>query len=75
MSGTSIIGNPRLLRQTDAARYLGVSRNTFLADVDAGMWPGPVIRRGSIILWDRRQLDAAVDRLAGLAGNAGWDDI
>ena len=69
---------PRLLKQTDAATYLGVSRTQFLADVDAGHWPKPLIRRGHTVLWDRAQLDAAIDAIAGKGApyaNAGWDDV
>lgn len=54
----------RLLRQEDAAAYVGVSANTFLAQVDRGMWPEPLIRDGKrIVLWDRVQLDNAIDAL------------
>lgn len=52
---------PRLLDAPKAAAYLGISATTFRAGVGR-VWPEPV-RVGKRVLWDRAQLDAAVDRL------------
>lgn len=63
---------PRLLRQEEAAAYLGVSANTFLAQVERGMWPEALIRDGPrVVLWDRAQLDKAIDALHPPAPGSG----
>jgi len=65
---------PRLLRAEMAARYLGMSKNCFLRQVDSGIWP-PARVFGGIKVWDRVALDAAVDGAppAG-ATSAAWID-
>ena len=69
---------PRFLKCPQAAAYLGVSATTFALEVRAGIWP-PAMRRGdkqSALTWDRRLLDRAADRLAGLsAADAPGADI
>jgi hypothetical protein len=60
---------PRLMRADLAAAYVGVARETFELEVDRGVWPKPIERAGNgekrtMKMWDRRDLDAAVDRLA-----------
>ena len=54
---------PRLMTAELACRYLGWSRNGFLARVGT-TWLEPV-RLGAKVLWDRKGLDEAVDRLTG----------
>jgi hypothetical protein len=59
---------PRYLSREQAARYLGVSPDTFDGEVQNGLWP-PARRRGGKggrLTWDRRALDAAADRDSGL---------
>lgn len=60
---------PRLMRAELAAAYVGVGREMFELEVDRGVWPKPIARAGTgekraMKMWDRRDLDAAVDRLA-----------
>ena len=55
---------PRLMGSDLAAPYVGISESNFLAGVEKGDWPKPV-RYGRRVLWDRLDLDAAVDRMAG----------
>jgi hypothetical protein len=60
---------PRLMRADLAAAYVGVGRETFENEVEAGVWPKALERDGSgekrkMRMWDRRELDAAVDRLS-----------
>ena len=54
---------PRLMPAELASRYVGWSRNGFLQRVGE-TWPEPV-RLGGKVLWDRKGLDEAVDRLVG----------
>ncbi len=63
-TGTSLPYWPRLLGAELAARYVGVSRSTFLAQVGK-IWPVPE-RIGRRMLYDRVKLDRAVDRLSAL---------
>ena len=51
---------PRLLPINLAARYLGISRNHFLAHVKV-----PAVRLGRAVRWDRAALDRWVDSLGG----------
>jgi predicted DNA-binding transcriptional regulator AlpA len=55
---------PRGLSRAQAAAYVGLSPNSFDAQVAAGIFPQPV-RMGSRVLYDRRALDRAFDRLSG----------
>lgn len=52
---------PRLLSAELAAAYVGVSLSGFAAQVGR-IWPAPA-RIGRRTLWDRKDLDEAVDRL------------
>ena len=52
---------PRGLSADQAADYVGVSRNKFLAEVEAELWPKPE-RRGGRSIFDRFRLDEAWDR-------------
>ena len=54
---------PRLMPADLACRYVGWSRNGFLGRVGK-TWPEPV-RLGGKVLWCRKGLDEAVDRLVG----------
>lgn len=53
---------PRLMSADLACRYVGYSRNGFLKRVGK-TWPEP-IRLGGKVLWDRKALDEAIDRLS-----------
>ena len=55
---------PRLLPRPEAAAYVGVSPTTFDKTVTDKIMPAPkrVYRR---VLWDVRELDAAIDCLPG----------
>lgn len=55
---------PRLLRKKDAAAYCGVSTPTFDKWVSSGSLPNALPGIGR---WDRRGIDAALDRLSGIA--------
>ena len=57
-------GWPRCLGRLEAAAYLGVSVDTFDAEVASGYWPGPDRRgaKGGRLTWDRALLDATQDR-------------
>ncbi len=52
---------PRLMGAELAARYVGWSPSAFRAAIGT-KWPEP-IRDGGKVLWDIKDLDAAVDRL------------
>lgn len=52
---------PRGLSLAQAAAYVGVSENTFLEEVDDGLWPGPE-ERGRRRIWDRVDIDTFWDR-------------
>ncbi len=53
---------PRLMMADLACRYVSFSRNGFLGRVGK-TWPEP-IRLGGKVLWDKKTLDEAVDRLS-----------
>lgn len=58
---------PRWLTAALAAAYLGTGREDFLAEVEAGVWPGPARSTTNAgPLWDRKVLDLASDQLSGL---------
>jgi hypothetical protein len=61
--------SPRFLSREEAAAYVGVSVDTFTAEVAAGQWPMPRKRgvKGFRVTWDRCLLDAFADRDSGLA--------
>jgi hypothetical protein len=60
---------PRFLSREQAAVYLGVSTDTFDAEVRDGFWPAPRRRgyKGGRLTWDRCALDAIADRDSGLS--------
>ena len=49
---------PRGLNAEQAAVYVGVSCNTFLSEVKAGLWP-KAQDRGKRKIWDRVKIDEA----------------
>lgn len=57
---------PVLLTTVEAARYVGVSTDVFVAEVEAGLWPRPLRRgaRGGKPTWHRALLDEAALRAA-----------
>lgn len=68
----------RLLSRVEAAKYAGVSPNTFDRMIEDGIMPVS-LRVYSRVLWDVRALDAAIDALPregeeiDSLGNE-WDD-
>ena len=63
---------PRILSRSEAARYVGLSVGTFMAGV-GDRWPQPIQLSATRIGWDRKQLDEAVDRLAGNSAPSALD--
>lgn len=53
---------PLNLSREEAARYVGVSPRSFDAMVEAGEMPKP-IRWGGRVMWRRREIEMANDRL------------
>ncbi len=49
---------PMLLDASQAAALCGVSRATWFAWQAAGQIPSPVLRRGRVVRWDRREIEA-----------------
>lgn len=67
---------PRLLREGDAAQYVGRSKTSFREQVRASILPAPLTRNGNVRLWDRHALDKYVDSLRGeSAASAGWEGL
>lgn len=63
---------PRCLSREDAAAYAGCeSLSTFSDWVRRGILPGPI---PGTHRWDRKAIDAALDRLSGLADDKPLDD-
>jgi predicted DNA-binding transcriptional regulator AlpA len=63
----------RGLRREDAARYVGVSATKFDDLVKDGRMPKP-FRIDGCVLWDIRELDAALDALRDGDTNP-WEDV
>ena len=59
--------NVRLLSRQDAAAYCGVSPSTFAGWVRSGHMPAPVFGKR----WDKRAIDATLDKASGLAASTG----
>jgi predicted DNA-binding transcriptional regulator AlpA len=64
---------PRLLDLDLAAAYVGLSSAVFARRVAEGDYPKP-LAYGSRRQWDVRALDAAIDRLSGLAASSPADE-
>lgn len=56
---------PRVLRREDAARYCGLTESKFGKLVRLGRLPKP-LPFGNPHVWDKRALDAAIDRASEL---------
>ncbi len=54
---------PRLLTREQAAAYCGLSTRGFTEWVRAGKMPGPIL---GTTRWDRRAMDAVLDKASGL---------
>jgi predicted DNA-binding transcriptional regulator AlpA len=52
-----------LLNRALAAEYCGISITTLTANVDRGALPRPLHLPTGAMLWDRAELDAAIDLL------------
>jgi predicted DNA-binding transcriptional regulator AlpA len=64
---------PRLLNRALAAEYCGIGLDTFNANVHRGAFPQPLQLPTGAVLWDRTELDAAIDVLK--AGRCSVEDI
>jgi len=67
----------RGLRREQAAAYVGVSPSSFDKMVREGAMPEP-IRWHACVLWDRRQIDLAMDSLFGTPAETSavdWSDV
>jgi predicted DNA-binding transcriptional regulator AlpA len=62
---------PRGLSREQAATYVGIGTTFFDKQIALGVYPEPV-RVGVRKLWDRVQLDSALDRL--FAGDAAGEE-
>jgi predicted DNA-binding transcriptional regulator AlpA len=66
---------PRGLRKPRAAAYVGVSETLFDTGVKNGLMPKP-FKLGGVTLWDRHQLDLALDALSNREEeDSCWDDV
>lgn len=65
---------PRLLSREEASAYVGLSPNSFDAEVRAGTFPRPVkLRKVERLLWDRKALDLALDAKLPSVADLGAD--
>jgi predicted DNA-binding transcriptional regulator AlpA len=66
---------PRGLSREEAADYVGVSPSLFDEMVKDGRMPQPLRRTNSRRVWDKHQLDEAIDKLRRDEDiNNPWDD-
>jgi predicted DNA-binding transcriptional regulator AlpA len=66
----------RLLNREDAAGYVSVSLNTLDRLVEDGILPKPHRIYARVIRFDRKEIDAALDKMSGInASLDGWDDV
>tara|TARA_Y100000114_G_C11650242_1_gene273831 strand:- start:240 stop:425 length:186 start_codon:yes stop_codon:yes gene_type:complete len=54
----------RCLKLGDAAKYIGVSISTFKRMVARGEAPAPIRMSKRLVVWDKKQLDSFVERMA-----------
>jgi hypothetical protein len=66
---------PRLLNRALAAEYCGIGLDTFNANVDRGALPRPLQLPTGAMLWDRTELDAAIDVLKATRCSGSAEDI
>ena len=69
--------DPRGLSREVAAGYVGVSPSLFMMMVEDGRMPRPRVANARRI-WDRRELDAAIDALphdGEAPGTNEWDSV
>lgn len=59
---------PRLLRQGEAAKYLGVHLNTVRRMIERGELPTVKLSPNGWPMLDRRDLDAYIERQKAVAG-------
>jgi hypothetical protein len=62
---------PRLLTRRQAAAYCCLSARSFSEWVKAGKMPGPI---SGTTRWDRRAIDAVLDKASGLEVPAAQED-
>ncbi len=62
---------PRWLSRKEAARYVGRGVTKFMAEVKAGIWPGPDDRG----LWDKVALDRESDKRSNVSAINPWRGI
>ena len=62
---------PRLLTREQAAAYCGLSTRGFSEWVKAGKMPGPI---PGTARWDRRAIDAVLDKASGLETRGAQED-
>ena len=60
---------PRGLSLDEAAAYVNLSAKSFLTEVQEGQYPAALPHKAGRLVWDRRALDVALDRLSGLYSN------
>jgi predicted DNA-binding transcriptional regulator AlpA len=65
---------PRLLRREMAASYIGVSPTKFSEMVTTGALPQPLSLSGTVVAWDRMDLDGWVESLRDSPNGNGWDE-
>ncbi len=77
MPGGTLPFWPRYLDRSEAALYVGVSGDTFMAEVNAGTWPPgrPRGGKGGKLTWDRVLLDRAADAHSGIGDSGKMPDI
>ena len=52
----------------DACKYVGCKNvDQFRREVRLGKWPGPIEIKSRPLRWDIRALDAALDKMSGVA--------
>ena len=69
----SVAYPPRFMGCEEAARYVGLSKTTFLREVKCKNMPKGVQITEKRIVWDRLALDAKADTIAGYASD--WDEV